>query len=234
MDIDLLQQAFAHGSWVREQSIPGLESNQRLEFLGDAVLELFLAEYLYHHLPGLPEGQLTRLKAVVARSATLARIARQTGLGDYLLLGRGEEETGGRQKASLLADSVEALIGAVYVAKGLRSARALVMRLFGDSLAALDDQSHLFDHKTALQELVQRHTKQIPRYATIGTHGPPHDRVFEVEARFQGQGIGRGEGRSKQDAQQAAAGDALAGRAVWLPLLSSSRPDGSEAPEQGA
>lgn len=216
MDTGLLTQAFAHASWIRERGVPGIESNQRLEFLGDAVLELMLAEYLYTRMPDIPEGDLTRLKALVARSATLARVARQAGLGEYLLLGRGEEETGGRHKASLLADSLEALIGAVYLAKGMRTTRALVMRLLGDVLATLNEQAHVFDHKTALQELVQRHTKQIPRYVTVAATGPPHERMFEVEVRFQGICIGRGTGLSKQAAQQVAAGDALAGQDEWL------------------
>ncbi len=216
MDLDLLRQAFCHTSWVREQGLPSVESNQRLEFLGDTVLDLCLAEHLYKKFPGLPEGQLTRMKSVVARSTTLARVARQRGFGDYLLLGHGEEETGGRQKTSLLADCVEAVIGAAYLAKGMRTARALVMRLFRDILANIEAQELVFDHKTVLQELLQKQTKQIPRYVTVAVMGPPHDRTFEVEVRFRGRVIGQGNGASKQQAQQAAAGDALSTKEVWL------------------
>ncbi len=198
MDIHLLRQAFCHASWVQEHKMPAVASNQRLEFLGDAVLEICLAEYFYKRFPDLPEGQLTRLKSAAARSATLARVARQHSFGDYLLLGHGEEETGGRQKSSLLADCVEAVIGAVYLAKGIRSARALITRLFRDVLANLEEQQVVIDHKTALQELLQKHTKQIPHYVTVGVAGPPHARTFDVEVRFRGCVIGRGSGASKQ------------------------------------
>lgn len=212
---ELLAQAFRHGSYVREQDLSKLASNQRLEFLGDSVLDLVVAEELYRTSPHLPEGKLTKRKAATVRDESLAHAARTMGLGDYLCLGRGEEDSGGRDKTSLLADVFEALVGAVYLAAGLEAARQLVLTHL--SLPREETVSADFDHKTALQELVQRFVRHTPNYVVVGTSGPPHQLTFTVEVRFESLTIGSGEGHSKREAEQAAAGEALATAAQWLP-----------------
>ncbi|HEY3398290.1 MAG TPA: ribonuclease III [Armatimonadota bacterium] len=218
MEESLLRQAFSHPSYVREHQQPAASSNQRLELLGDAVLDLIIAEYLYEHYPEDPEGELTRHKAALVRKSTLAQVAGGLGLGDMLLLGRGEEETGGRRKASLLADAMEALIGAIYLAGEWPAAREFVLTQFGPLLrqeAHTDD----FDYKSQLQEAVQSYVKALPVYETVRTTGPPHERMFEAEVRFGEQLLGRGEGHSKRGAEQRAAQEALEHREAWIPLL---------------
>jgi ribonuclease III len=212
-----LAQAFSHTSFAREFGAGPAASNQRLEFLGDAVLDVVLAQHLYLCFPSLPEGRLTKMKAAIVRAETLSRVAATLSLGDYMLLGRGEEDTGGRGKPSLLADCLEALVGAVYLCAGLEGAREFVLRVFAGPLDEVIADQRDFDHKTALQELLQEVAKQTPTYNTVETTGPPHERLFRVEVRFNDVAIGCGEGASKQLAQQVAAGDALARRDEWLP-----------------
>lgn len=219
LDLALLRQALCHASYVRECGLGPEASNQRLEFLGDAVLDLVLAEHLFRRHPDVPEGKLTRMKATAVRSHTLPRIAKELRLGDYLLLGRGEEETGGRQKPSLLADCLEALVGAIYLSTGLETTRNFVITHFAGVLREVEVEEAIFDHKTILQELLQEVAKQTPSYETVQTLGPPHQRVFTVHVLFDGRVIGRGSGRSKQAAQQAAAEDALRSRESWLPQI---------------
>ena len=195
------------------------DSNQRLEFLGDAVLDLILVEHLFAAHPDVHEGTLTKMKATAARSQTLARIARRMGLGEHLLLGRGEEETGGRHKSSLVADCFEALIGAVYLSTDLATTRRFALACFEDTLRDIEAQQDIFDHKTVLQELMQERTKQTPSYHTVATIGPPHERTFVVQVRFNSLVMGQGQGSSKQAAQQAAARDASDHRDAWLPQI---------------
>ena len=213
---ELLEQAFCHTSYAREMGLPQSASNQRLEFLGDAVLDLILAELLFIAHPDILEGKLTKMKAAAVRAHSLARISLQMDLGKYLLLGHGEEETGGRKKPSLLADVFEALLGAVYLSAGLDAARELVKRLFMNLLIEIEAQQEIFDYKTSLQELLQEHTKQTPVYNTVDTLGPPHDRIFVVDVIFGNLVIGQGRGPSKQTAQQAAASIALENQSDWL------------------
>jgi ribonuclease-3 len=214
---DLLEQAFRHGSFVRELDLDRLASNQRLEFLGDSVLGLVVAEELYRQFPQLPEGDLTKLKAATVRAESLAQAARVMRLGEYLRLGRGEEDSGGRDKTSLLADSFEALVGAVYLAAGLGAGRQLILKYL--PLADEETVGAGFDHKTALQELVQRFSRNTPDYVVLHTTGPAHQLTFTVEARFARQTIGTGTGRSKREAEQAAAGQALATTEQWLAVI---------------
>ena len=214
-----LSHAFCHASYARERGAGPAASNQRLEFLGDAILDLVLAEHLYVTYPGLPEGRLTRMKAAVVRAETLFRVAEGLALGEYMMLGRGEEDTGGRSKPSLLADCLEALVGAVYLSTSLSGAREFVLRVFAGVLCEIEVDERDFDHKTELQELLQELRKQTPTYHTVETNGPPHERLFTIEVSFNGTAIGRGEGASKQLAQQAAAGDALTRREEWLGRL---------------
>jgi len=214
----LLRQAFSHPSYVRELQQPTATSNQRLELLGDAVLDLVIAEHLYHRYPEESEGELTRRKAAMVRRTALAEIAQRLGLGELLLLGHGEEETGGRYKASLLADALEALIGAIYLAGGWTVAREFILRRFEPLLtqgAHTDD----FDYKSQLQQFVQARAKSLPTYETVRTSGPPHERMFEAEVRFHGHCLGRGQGASKRLAEQRAAQEALEHREEWVLFL---------------
>lgn len=216
---ELLQQAFQHGSYVRELGVDPIQSNQRLEFLGDAVLDLIVAEELYRHNPDLHEGLLTKTKASAVRAGSLSRVADKMQLGQYLLLGHGEEESGGRHKPSILADAVEALLGAVYLACGLDQTREFLLPYLDLQLNASEPGFAHFDHKTLLQELVQSETKQLPEYVVVQTTGPAHNLTFTVEVRFGKDVIGRGTGGSKRKAEQDAARLALEHREDWLPAV---------------
>ncbi len=218
---ELLELAFRHSSWVRECGLDELASNQRLEYLGDAVLDLVFADHLYNAHPELPEGDLTRLKAALVRGSALASVARRLELGDYLLLGRGEESTGGRDKASLLADTLEALIGAIFLAGGYEAARAFILRHFDTLLEDVQKRASLRDHKSALQEVLQARGESPPTYRVRRTDGPPHDRWFTVEAVCGGEVVGIGEGSSKRAAEQEAAREALGS------IMHSDRQEGS-------
>ena len=213
---DLLELAFTHSSYSREHGLDELANNQRLEYLGDAVLDLVFAAHLYRTYPDLPEGDLTRLKAAVVRKSALAAVARQLELGQYILLGRGEETTGGRAKASLLADVVEALIGAVFLAAGFARSREFVLEHFSSLLEDVESRDSLRDHKSALQEILQARSISPPHYRVIRTEGPPHDRWFTVDACMNGTVIGTGEGGAKRAAEQQAAEEALESIDEWL------------------
>lgn len=209
VDAGLLRRALQHPSYVREQRFASRESNQRLEFLGDAVLDLVLAEHLWRTQPQLTEGALTKLKSKLVRADALARVARGLGLGDYLLLGRGENGTGGRQKASLIADCLEAIIAVVYLSAGVETAREFVLEHFGPAIEAAVAEGPADDPKTVLQELLQEHTKRAPEYVTIREEGPPHAPSFLAECRFAGLVLGRGRGRTKREAEKQAAAQAI-------------------------
>jgi ribonuclease III len=213
---DLLELAFTHSSYAREHGLDELANNQRLEYLGDAVLDLVCAEHLYRTRPDLPEGDLTRLKAALVRKSALASIARDLELGRYILLGRGEETSGGRGKASLLADVVEAVIGAVFLSNGFDGAREFVLEHFHSLLEEVESRESLRDHKSTLQEILQARSLSPPRYRVVRTEGPPHDRWFTVEACFDEHVIGTGEGGAKRAAEQEAAEEALATIDEWL------------------
>jgi ribonuclease-3 len=189
-----------HRSWCAEHA--GHPSNERLEFLGDAVLGLVVTDHVYQEHPELDEGALTDLRKTVVNSVALAEVAEELDLGEHLLLGKGEELSGGRQKPSILADALEAIIGATYLATGLDGAHALVQRVIGPRLAT----AHIdgADHKSRLQELSAQLFSLPPRY-TSEASGPDHARTFHVAATIDGQTYGRGEGRSKKQAEQAAA-----------------------------
>ena len=220
--VDLLLLAFQHGSYVRELGVDPVLSNQRLEFLGDAVLDLIVAEELYRNYPELHEGILTKTKASSVRAGSLARIAARMDLGKYLLLGHGEEESGGRSKSSLLADCLEALLGAVYMACGLEATREFLLPYMDLKQNYAEPGFAHFDHKTLLQELVQSQTKRLPIYQVVETKGPAHALTFTVEVRFGDEVIGTGSGASKRKAEQVAARQALEQRESWLPALPAS------------
>jgi ribonuclease-3 len=201
-DPELLDLALTHRSYAYEHG--GLPTNERLEFLGDSVLGVIVTEALYTRHPDLPEGQLAKLRAAIVNSRALASLARQLDIGAYLKLGRGEEISGGRDKSSILADAVEAVIGAFYLDRGTDATRELVLRLFAE---LLDDAASLgagLDWKTSLQELAASLSLGIPEYTVIES-GPDHEKYFEATARLSGEGVGEGTGRSKKEAEQRAA-----------------------------
>ncbi len=205
-DPSLLTQALSHRSWCAEAG--GVPSNERLEFLGDAVLGLVVAEHCYRRYPDLPEGSLAKVRAAVVNTAVLAEVAVELDVGAELLLGRGEDASGGRHKASILANAVEALIGAVYLDGGAEAATAFVLRLLGTRIGEAAAGPGAEDFKTRLQELVLHQMGQLPRYEVEGT-GPDHARRYRARLFVGGRDLGVGEGRSKKDAEQAAA------RAAW-------------------
>jgi ribonuclease III len=194
--------AVTHRSYAYENG--GLPTNERLEFLGDAVLGVIVTEYLYRTHPTLPEGQLAKLRAAVVNSRALADVARHLGVGSYLRLGRGEQTSGGRDKSSILADSLEALIGAYYLDCGGESTRTLVLRLFGEVLDAAAQLGAALDWKTSLQELSAQRALGAPEYAVVES-GPDHDKSFTAVAMLSGRDVGHGVGRSKKEAEQRAA-----------------------------
>ena len=202
VDTALVVRAVTHRSYAYENG--GLPTNERLEFLGDSVLGLVVTEELFRRHPELPEGQLAKLRAAVVNSRALAEVARELGVGQYLRLGRGEEASGGRDKSSILADAVEALIGAVYIDCGTEPARELVLRLFGDLLDGSAQLGAGLDWKTSLQELAAGHSLGVPEYQVSET-GPDHAKTFHAIAMVGGNAVGTGEGRSKKEAEQRAA-----------------------------
>jgi ribonuclease III len=205
-DITLLQQALAHRSWCGEQE-GGAPSNERLEFLGDAVLGAVVALYTYRRYPDFPEGMLAKVRSAVVNARVLAQVADGLGIGDVLLLGRGEESSGGRAKASILADALEAVIGAVYLDGGWDSAEALILRELDQPISWAGEEPDDFDHKSRLQEKAVRDGEGTPRYVVVGS-GPDHDRAYVAEVFVAGTRWGMGEGRSKKDAEQEAARNA--------------------------
>jgi ribonuclease III len=202
----LLVEALTHRSWCAEHE--GVPSNERLEFLGDAVLGLVIADHLFRVEGAMPEGELAMARAAVVSTEALAQAAAGLRLGEALRLGKGEDATGGREKRSILADAMEAVIGAVYVDAGLDAARNLVLPLLSERLAGAVADPGETDHKTRLQEASARRYGQVPRYDVSGT-GPDHERRFTAVVRISGEARGRGEGRSKKEAEQAAAEEAF-------------------------
>jgi len=211
-DLSLLQQALAHRSWCGEQE-GGAPSNERLEFLGDAVLGLVVAGHTYERFPEFPEGKLAKVRSAVVNARVLAQVADKLGVGDVLLLGKGEESSGGRKKASILADAFEAVLGAVYLEAGWSAVQGLVLRELGDAIERAGEEPDDFDHKSRLQEKAVRDGEGTPRYVVAGS-GPDHDRVYVAQVFLGGSCLGTGEGRSKKDAEQEAA------KAAWEVLHS--------------
>ena len=201
--------ALTHKSFVNEHRGEGLSDNERLEFLGDAVLDLAVSHRLMERFPEAREGDLSKLRAALVDEPGLSRLARRLDLGPLLRLGRGEELTGGREKASLLADALEAVIAVVYLGGGLGPVLDLLDRLMADAFDRAAAGTLDRDYKTQLQELSQSRMRAAPRYRVVSERGPDHEKTFEVELDVRGEALGRGEGRSKKDAEQAAARMAL-------------------------
>ena len=210
-DKSLLQRAIIHRSFVNESPEYPLMDNERLEFLGDAVIDFVTAELLYHRYPEMDEGQLTRLRAALVRTEALAGQGRALGLGEYLRLGRGEVSSGGRNRPNILCGAFEALIGAIYLDQGIEPIRALLSGLFQPEADKVVESHSDRDAKSLLQESVQAELQLTPFYRTVRESGPDHAKEFTVEVTVGSQVIGRGRGRSKQTAEQSAAHDALEG-----------------------
>lgn len=208
-DRRLLENALTHSSYANENKSKGETSNERLEFLGDSVLGMVVADHLYRTHPDMPEGELTRTRAALVCEDSLVEVAAQLELGEYLKLGRGEDAGGGRKRPSIQADAVEAVIAAVYLDGGIGSARKLITNFILTNNER-EQEGAVRDFKTALQELVQRESGQVLSYRLMGESGPDHAKVFSVEVDLNGQPIGTGEGRSKKEAEQNAAKAAMA------------------------
>ena len=205
-DPSLLENALTHSSCANE-SRGKLQSNERLEFLGDSILGMVVAEHLFRNHPELPEGELTRTRASLVCEDSLVEVAQTLGLGDYLKLGKGEEAGGGRNRPSIRADAVEAVLAAVYLDGGIGSARKIIQKyILSKEIVSMKSSR---DYKTALQELVQRESGQVLKYQLVGESGPDHDKRFFVEVLLNGNSVGRGEGRSKKEAEQMAAKAAI-------------------------
>ncbi|HEY3943174.1 MAG TPA: ribonuclease III [Acidimicrobiales bacterium] len=224
-DPSLLELALAHRSWCGEQD--DAESNERLEFLGDAVVGVVVAQTTYLEYPDYPEGQLAKIRSAVVNARVLAEVAGELGIGDVLLLGKGEEASGGRTKTSILADALEAVIGAVHLDGGWAASGPLVLGLLGERIDRAAAEPDDYDHKSRLQELAVRRGTGTPRYVVTGS-GPDHDRHFVAEVLVGGVARGVGHGSSKKDAEQEAA------RSAWSDLTLSVGPGaGDREPRPG-
>lgn len=213
-NIELLRKALTHTSHANEAIDPRPESNERLEFLGDAALELIVADALYRAHSDVSEGELTAMRSAVVRLDTLGRVGLVLGIGDHILIGRGEEATGGRHRGTIIGRALEAIIGAIYLDGGVEAARGASMRVLADEMRRLDETRALKDDRSRLQEAAQSEFGLTPSYRMVAAVGPDHAKEFSVEVSI-GEGIvGRGVGRTKQQASQRAAHDAL-GR--WPP-----------------
>ena len=206
-DISLLQNALAHSSYANERWHCSLMSNERLEFLGDSILGMVVAEYLYRSFPDRPEGELTRMRADMVCEKTLAAVAGRIDLGRHLLLGNGEEQGGGRTRNSILADAVESVIAASFLDGGMEAARQFIQKFILVEVPV--KKLHNVDYKTSLQELVQQKKNQALTYTLVGESGPDHDKRFEVEVKLNGKVVGLGSGSSKKRAEQDAARTAM-------------------------
>lgn len=202
--LELLNQAFCHRSYANEQD-DGTENNERLEFLGDSVLGLVVAEYLYTELSDRPEGDLARIKSFVVSEDSLDRIARAIRIDTFILVGKGEECSGGRKKKAILADAMEAIIGAYFLDSGFKNARKFVLRYLIPEIRIVLAGKHQRDYKTLLQEFVQKRYKTYPRYVLDRKTGPDHDKTFWIAVEVEGSSYGPAKGKNKKEAEQAAA-----------------------------
>ena len=208
-DPSLLERALVHSSYINENPSLAPTSNERLEFLGDAVLGLIVTEKLYRDFPDCDEGEMTRLRAALIRGDTLARMARAIRLGNYLYLGKGEEVSGGRNKPANLAGALEAVIGAIFLDQGSAITRDFILRLLNTELQKVVSQGAGVDYKSQLQELIQAREQQTPVYRVIKTIGPDHNKRFTVEVRVGDTVLGKGSGKGKKAAETEAARSAL-------------------------
>lgn len=208
-DEELLKRSLTHRSFLNEHDNEDLKSNERLEFLGDAVLELVVSEFLFNEYPDRPEGELTSFRASVVKTDNLAKISKKLGLGEFLLMSKGEEMTGGRQKEYLLANTFEAVIGALYLDQGYEPVKEFLTKHLVPQIATIVKYRLDIDAKTKLQEKTQSVFKKTPVYKVIKEKGPDHDKIFTVAVKINGKVYGEGEGITKQKAEDAAASKAL-------------------------
>jgi len=207
-DLTLLERALTHKSYANEKG-QDLENNERLEFLGDAVIDLIIIDYALKGFPTFSEGELSKLKGALVSETSLAKIARAIGLGQVLRLGKGEERTGGRKKDSLLANSLEAIVAAIYLDCGFEQAYPFIVKLFKDDLEEITIRGGHWDFKSEVQEYIQNRLGSLPSYRVVREEGPDHEKTFEVELLVDGQVYGSGKGRNKKEAEQQAARQVL-------------------------
>lgn len=214
-DRSLILRAMTHSSYANENRERGLQCNERLEFFGDSVLSLVVSEHLFNNYKSKQEGELTRIRSALVCEGALAEYAEAIKLGDFLRLGRGEERSNGRHRKSIISDAYEALIAAVYIdsetsgGDGKEAVAAFILPYVKEELKKISDRTDYFDYKTLLQQVIQQAEGEVLQYVVVGESGPDHNKSFEVEARLNSNVIGRGEGRSKRAAEQAAAKEAL-------------------------
>ena len=204
----LLYEALSHSSYANEVKKKHCNSNERLEFLGDSVLSIVVSDYIYKQFNHLPEGELTKLRASLVCEKALFEFSNQIKLGDYILLGKGELRGGGNKRPSILSDAFEAVIAAIYLDGGLDAAKAHILRFMPDNIISKKKESY-DDYKTILQEIIQRNPEENVEYRLVDESGPDHDKMFEAEVCFDSTVIGRGKGKSKKQAEQEAAREAL-------------------------
>lgn len=208
-NINLLKNALTHSSYINEGRSPQIGNNERLEFLGDAILDAVISDHLYSRLENVEEGELTKVRAIIVCERSLAACGARLSIGNYLRLGKGEENSGGRNRHSIVADAMEAVIGAIYLDGGWEAAHSFVIRIFSEMIEdAASGKLHM-DYKTEIQERLQSHGEADISYVIEKEEGPDHDKTFYANLVFQGSVIGRGSGRSKKEAEQQAAKQAL-------------------------
>ena len=205
----LLLEALTHRSYLNEMKDPEIKHNERIEFIGDAVLELVVTEFLFKKYPNLPEGVLTSYRAALVKTESLAEEARRLGLGEYILMSRGEEHTGGRDRTYILANTMEAIIGAIYLSTGYEDSKDFIEKNISYKIDKIAENRSDIDSKSKLQEISQELTKITPNYELINASGPDHDKIFEIKVFIGDFEFGVGTGKSKQEAQQDAARVAL-------------------------
>ena len=208
-NINLLHQALTHTSYANECKNSTIMHNERLEFLGDAVLDVIVSEYLFRQLPNIPEGELTKARAIVVCEPTLAHCSAELGIGEYLYLGKGEASSGGRERTSILADTFEAIIGAIYMDSGFENSASFVLKQLHADLLLVERGEYVKDYKTLLQEVVQKNTDSKISYEIIDESGPDHHKMFKVAVLVNDKELGTGLGKSKKEAEQLAANQAL-------------------------
>ena len=206
---NLLRRAVTHKSFPNENPKLDLKNNERMEFLGDAVLDLSMSSYLFKKFPDYPEGKLAKMKAILVSAPILSEIAKKININKFLLLGKGEEMTGGRERDSILADALEAIIGAIYLDQGLKEANRFIIENFKEDIEIVQEGNHIRDYKTLLQETIQKNSNKRPEYSVADEKGPDHNKTFVVKVEFDESILGFGKGSSKKDAEQKAAKVAL-------------------------
>ncbi len=207
-NIELLKNAIVHSSYANEVR-GNTHSNERLEFLGDSVLSIIVAEHIYHRYPNMPEGELTRLRASLVCEKSLCAFSRELGIGDYLKLGKGEDKNGGRERDSILADAFEAVLAAIYLDGGMSAAQTHIINTVLRDLKHHNDEDAFKDYKTTLQEIIQRNPEESVTYILVEESGPDHNKQFTVAVKLNSNVIGQGSGKSKKQAEQMAAKQAL-------------------------